>query len=50
MASLTLPVKAWGLLAAKVENGARVRPIKARTTTNLDGVELIRKLLLSVPG
>jgi hypothetical protein len=50
MASLTLPVKAWGLLAARAENGARVAAMKARTMTNLDGVELIRKPLLSVPG
>jgi hypothetical protein len=43
MASLTLPVKAWGLLAARAEDRDRVAPsnVVARAMANLEGTVLI---------
>src|SRR5690349_1505665 len=48
MASLTRPVKAWGLLAARADDSARVEPRKAvaRAMANLEQTDLIRTFLL----
>src|SRR6185312_17411166 len=48
MASLTRPVKAWGLLAARVVDRDRVEPRKAvaRAMANLKQTDLIRTFLL----
>src|SRR3981081_172595 len=49
MASLTLPVKAWGLLAATAGDRARVAPRSAveAATVHREGVNLIRPFLLT---
>src|SRR6478752_3615948 len=50
MASLTLPVKAWGLSAASADDSDRVAPrnVVARAMANLEETDLIRKFLLGV--
>src|SRR6185369_6725640 len=44
MASLTLPVRVWGLLDARAEDRVSVAPSKAaaRAMANFEGAELIR--------
>src|SRR6478609_5443356 len=48
MASLTRPVKAWGLLAARADDSDRVEPRKAvaRAMANLEQTDLMRTFLL----